>query len=94
MSALRLEVICCGTRQSPRHYLDSGVCAGRWHRQLAIGISAGLLIVTSWADTVLLFGGRACFMSAFAVLGVYLLWAGSLAEDPNQESNAYAGRWR
>jgi len=39
--------------------------------QLAIGISAGLLIVTSRADTVLLFAGRACSMGSFAILYVY-----------------------
>ena len=38
---------------------------------LAIGISTGLLIVTSKADTVLLFAGRACSMGSFAILYVY-----------------------
>ncbi|CAL5229494.1 g12830 [Coccomyxa viridis] len=38
---------------------------------LGIGISTGLLIVTSRADTVLLFAGRACSMGSFAILYVY-----------------------
>ncbi len=38
---------------------------------LAIGISTGLLIVTSRADTVLLFAARACSMGSFAILYVY-----------------------
>ena len=39
--------------------------------QLAIGISTGLLIITSRADTLLLFAGRACSMGSFAILYVY-----------------------
>ena len=39
--------------------------------QLAIGVSTGLLMVTSRAETLLLFTGRAASMGSFAILYVY-----------------------
>ena len=39
--------------------------------QLAIGVSTGLLMVTSRAETLLLFAGRAASMGSFAILYVY-----------------------
>ena len=39
--------------------------------QLAIGLSTGLLMVTSRAETLLLFAGRASSMGSFAILYVY-----------------------
>ncbi|CAK0787220.1 hypothetical protein CVIRNUC_010436 [Coccomyxa viridis] len=39
--------------------------------QLAIGLSTGLLMVTSRAETLLLFAGRAASMGSFAILYVY-----------------------
>lgn len=39
--------------------------------QLAIGISAGLLLMASRADILLLFAGRAASMGGYAILYVY-----------------------
>ena len=63
-----LEVLALSVRQDVR---VCGLCRSLAISQLAIGISTGLLIVTSRADTLLLFTGRACSMGSFAILYVY-----------------------
>ena len=57
---------------------EAGLGKNVWSRcrplalsQLAIGVSTGLLMVTSRAETLLLFAGRAASMGSFAILYVY-----------------------
>ena len=59
-----------------------------------MGISAGLLIVISRAETVLLSAGRACSMGSFAILCAHLLSANHMAEGGTHGIGALAGHWR